>query len=1807
MSLRASFVYKNPDSTRDLNARLRRVINRGVVWGGAIAPGGGMTVQVAPLVAVGFDGMTVEESVPVFLTVVAAVKQYLVIQARYNEGGVPALPTLVWRVLTAAAYAIDPEKDYMIVVGTVTTAGPVVGVADLDLTERDEVNPLGRDWYRGVVANAAALPVAPPTANRVGDFYFVIADHTFYFWNSTIWEPLNTGSYNSETELQNHQVISQQRDRQVNGSGVIAGTSHPVGWFPGSAAGPEITLLASGTANTLAFDTFSALVNGHYVEAHAQELALAAPPAAPGTRYDLVFLEVWRELVVPPVVPESHLYEGNTTLAGPPPPTFTIDQVDTKMETLQWTNGMAVAGNNIDLDEVNARNHGWVVVRHRFSYQSGVATSALYRSSLVAPACFNVDGVAFTASTTDTRIWSAAAVASSVDGVSWAIPLFVVKRAFGDVLITEYTSSIRKVFPVYPVADLDNAAKNLLVSELYQEPFPWYSSGREVLPSGFITGMDHEIKTNLGVNNIKVFPDTGAKIRFRNYEDLIGLSGGFGADLPIGVAPAIINNWDRTLVYLKMSVTLYNDQAVTGTGYRFTSFRHHPLLPSYATANPDNQGWKRGYVTYELIAQVFNNDATILDEDAAMAAAGWSRGDVTPYGIPAHMYEDGGLWSKAVAIDADDRIHPYLAEWAIPVCLVHRRNSIAWNYTTNPNGSAGRPDGLTNPALIYGRDYDMLDLRHDVGVDESELRSRLDMDIDKAMKGQLRTRMANKYLGAGGAGVCAGTRILQSDMICDGAVVTGAYKLTPADGFKRIWSDAKEYHVVSVSFALSVDSSSAIYDYNITGAIGVAGTFATLVIKAPPGAHLLRHIPAVTYSDGDTAAASYLDFYGSPLWSTRASDHAAVPISTAIARYSDSHIGVSYTNEVIPFCPYVSPAASAHMVATTAYQPFAVTATDLLGRATEMTGILDLEGAPFNDPAHVFYAVLSWWVHYDRNYVVTADNYHLNYGLAEIPDVVHQAILGPTTGAPQNLNVGPLCCSVRVAVVPPTAVVTISTAQLHATFGTGVVGDYLMVGTDLSSFLGNATLPAGAVVTMNAARTTLTITFGAPYTGTFFEALVYFEHTDIPGWVEVGRGGKSVQALFAWDSKTYTGATIDPGPHTINLVDDIWTQVEYAGRQFQSMPLIWARTNPGTTYTLVPKYCDYPNSNMLSIANMGAVYDEFLFIFPVHRPLTNVAADYLLLHYTYTPYQGLSADGGSAPVAVTAVPKLKSMLHGLVVEDSDFYATQSGPCSYFSGVHAWSGFPVNRVPKYREISSFLWESQYLPEVLPEYNDTALVSYPAATVRNTLEQSGAYLNHAVMNAAAILRLPYPTNVGMISYKNNHLGCAEFDLDPARAGAGAGYLTFAPGYICGGGTTYLNKAVATQFSNGLSSLAVNEVLSYAKTHSALEWIPIDGDTSLNHADNYIASGGVDLMRCLPIIPNNSFNIAKTVTFDTVDLTGFDPVTLAGQIGRFGTLVYASIDNSAALCGFLLSNVAADAYGIYSYLGLGVGVERIIFSTHPAEALRCAALTYDSALKIVMVIKQIAATNLLYSTMVFGHRDVAPRTIDWPGASTASYLYSKVADTVQIPVTSGSSSQQTHTYAAFSTYGSTSGGATSVGRLTLKGDTLAYPTGWSVPMAALADSLFQATLDQRGAGRGLYCGSASKRYAISTFVPGSGVDLPVVLEGINELSIQTQVAPARYGYIPPVSLFSDNNKAYFVGDHGGPLAYVFRGAIINPTADQYHGRAVLQLCGGPTGGPSVNESSALFPRFNPNDLDGTAIDAFWPTGRPLLKSRK
>jgi hypothetical protein len=56
------------------------------------------------------------------------------------------------------------------------------------------------------------------------------------------------------------------------------------------------------------------------------------------------------------------------------------------------------------------------------------------------------------------------------------------------------------------------------------------------------------------------------------------------------------------------------------------------------------------------------------------------------------------------------------------------------------------------------------------------------------------------------------------------------------------------------------------------------------------------------------------------------------------------------------------------------------------------------------------------------------------------------------------------------------------------------------------------------------------------------------------------------------------------------------------------------------------------------------------------------------------------------------------------------------------------------------------------------------------------------------------------------------------------------------------------------------------------------------------------------------------------------------------------------------------------------------------------------------------------------------------------------------------------------------------------------------------------------------------------------------------------------------------------------------------MRPLSDEYKNHVVLQVTGGPTGGTSENQNL-----YTPDDLHGTAIDAFWPSRRPLLKSKR
>jgi hypothetical protein len=57
---------------------------------------------------------------------------------------------------------------------------------------------------------------------------------------------------------------------------------------------------------------------------------------------------------------------------------------------------------------------------------------------------------------------------------------------------------------------------------------------------------------------------------------------------------------------------------------------------------------------------------------------------------------------------------------------------------------------------------------------------------------------------------------------------------------------------------------------------------------------------------------------------------------------------------------------------------------------------------------------------------------------------------------------------------------------------------------------------------------------------------------------------------------------------------------------------------------------------------------------------------------------------------------------------------------------------------------------------------------------------------------------------------------------------------------------------------------------------------------------------------------------------------------------------------------------------------------------------------------------------------------------------------------------------------------------------------------------------------------------------------------------------------------------------------------GAVINPASDQYQGRCIMQWSGGPVGAQDVAGTNLGSP-------EGTALDAFHMTGRPILTQQR
>ena len=1724
MTLAASFYWKHPDSTSSLNNRLYRLANKGIFYGGTVSPGTGLTVTVSPFMALSYDGMTVVDDETQTLAVVAGQTNYVVVRAKYNAYGSPATPTLSWEVLEQSVYNADPEKDYLIVFCVVTLASGSVSVSnsDISLLDRNEIDQIDRSFIRGNIASSSSLPPNTPKQNRVGDIYFVQADETFYWWDGASWTPFTTGSYNTETENMNRVLITEERDRRENGSGVIAGSLDT--GSKGLSSSLQIGIIETPTvANQIGIDSFSAIVNGHYVQTYARNITLPSAPSS-GTRFDLIFLEVWREEIT---VPENWNYPRNPDGSL----SYNISQISDLIESMGWQDG--TGGDNFDLNEIQVDDHKWVVTKYRFSYIENVPSQVLYDDTVAAPAATNIDGNTFTspygASSYEYRTWGASSTTAK-DGISWAIPILAVKRTSTEDYTTgngikEFRDDERYVFPIYPVADTGNTARNIIdIVENEQD----LNRTKETKPSGFLSGLDYQI-TGTSSNKLSLSNSSYLHVRIRGVEDKVGLW-----EIDLGTPPS--TGYERILVYLKMKQVLYPDNA---NSTRYISDVHTPITNFFA-----GFGVKKAYTVFELVAHSLGSTATELDEHDAMTSAGWSKGDLSV--STADRYLDGGLWSKQYTNYDDDESIPILkTEWAIPIALIHRRNSTAWDYATNPNGSgSSRPDDRTDATVIHPDD--LVDLRHMVDVDPGTLHNILENDINKLLRGELRTRMAEKWAGAGTGGEVAGSRILQSDMV-DVTGGSAAFSLAAPDGTRTIWSDAKEFMSVCESFTTGSDYSGTLVTW--TEATG------TLTINAPNGAHIVTHMPASIMLDGEPTSGTYLDYYTSPCWTTKSSATPFEPYPSSLRAISTSDsIERDFFDD--PTVPVFSNPED---------PKFTVTSTDGIGRPVQMQFVMSsTRTSKTHDIA------VSFWVHYDRSF---AGRYATNYGLAEVPDVVHSATLGPNTGTPTTLNIGPLYTSVRKTLSSSSSII-ISSSDILSASGTPGTTAYIVGIIDVK-FDGTS---AGVTSTQLASgRTSITITLSSAITTEVEVTLAYYTD-EVSQWIEVSRGGKSIRGIFSWEEVDLDFSASGPPTDYSFIVGsgrDYWYLPTIGTNAKRDNSLfIWTGTSasgPWTGRTIFSSpNVGHPLSNIFTYNpnDVDASDTYHHLVYAKCSPPVATTAGEILIHYTYTPYQGLSGNGAKADIT-TAVVKLKKMLHGTVTANTDFVVTQTGPSSIFGGVDVYTG------------ESARGEYHLYSRPIDWYNNSILVK-PKSDLTGLVESGGIDPGFA----AGTMRLPLPLTSNMTSASTDIvLYVSDWDLDPDRKGANTGFGSIAPTYAIAPTLSGINYS---QFVNGLTPITGEE--AYEENQSRLIprvfLTPIELSTitsnSISAVTKYWSVSPTETANLSfgSITSSETLVTAVAVGIDNIATTDSIYIEALIDVGTYPT--FGKYDSSWDIDESHYSRkIAPDGTkNFVFYLSTGSILKYITQKEQDDYAKMASVL---STLKIDRGSTSTGSSITIGSPLVIATRDK-----EAPIYSEARYF----ADTIIVPLDSGVSISN-NTYESILVSGKTS----------LIGTKISYPDNWSSSAISKLENLYTAAeYISSGYGRGVFLSddstSPSYIFNMPVLIPGSGTPLNTICYSSTLLLDDKTEAPIKMPVAPAKRTFVSSVKRNTIADPGGPIAYCFYGININPEDNDYKNMITMQISGGIIDG--VNITGTV------NAPQGTALDAFWPSNRPILSPK-
>jgi hypothetical protein len=528
----------------------------------------------------------------------------------------------------------------------------------------------------------------------------------------------------------------------------------------------------------------------------------------------------------------------------------------------------------------------------------------------------------------------------------------------------------------------------------------------------------------------------------------------------------------------------------------------------------------------------------------------------------------------------------------------------------------------------------------------------------------------------------------------------------------------------------------------------------------------------------------------------------------------------------------------------------------------------------------------------------------------------------------------------------------------------------------------------------------------------------------------------------------------------------------------------------------------------------------------------------------------------------------------------------------------------------------------------EYNQTHLVK-PGDAAQGVPDWSGNKQGRGTLNAAAVLRLPFPANPDMVGWDQGsgapldyHSGTMEWDLDPGNEGASAGFFSFAPAYpsilTTISSSPYPNsKARYDQFVNGLTPLALPGEVSGEDRSS---FLPATADKAVD------LTGGAQLINS---IIENRWDIPPSAS--AIVEMNLEPKR-GSVIGRTMTRAAELLGNDVDSYGHRILDASSRGVKV---VGAGLpeqllnnpwtldwtfpltflSARDVWICTFPGTALAFLQLQeVDMGITLwkELDVSGAGSDRKLCSTLCTSAR---MRGYYLPGDRLGNRprIYEPSYDLIRIPMQSGSTNNAPG-------YGNLGSGATN-----LKGRRINYPPSWSpTTITNLEGSVAGSRNFYPSYGRGVYMGNEKYRFSMPVLIPGTGTPLDqasarfipaaslevgrIMMSDLPETGAQP---PEPFPYEPSSPLFASSPRRNLPQAFGGPLAYAFYGMMISPSADQYKNRAIMQITGGPVLG-FMNDVTNFSIDYdvtkpdNPNRVNGTALDAFWPSMRPILKSK-